>query len=146
MSIERQENRLPLPRLLGELISSGRWHQPSDAVINTVVPFLRNPVDFLLTEVRMRSESRGRCVDLPSFQQYDGKQSIARPLPWLDTDKYIFIAVNRFLGDDVAIAIDYRTSYIDPRVVASDWSDTGVCNWREVTATFSEFVGCIYGE
>ncbi len=31
------------------------------------------------------------------------------------------IAVNRESGADVAIALDYRTSMTDPRVVASDW-------------------------
>jgi hypothetical protein len=52
--------------------------------------------------------------------------------------------VNRHLGDDVAVALDFRTSSADPRVVASDWSDADACcQWREVSSTFSGFVASL---
>jgi hypothetical protein len=61
-------------------------------------------------------------------------------LPWLDVERAVFIAVNRHIGDDLGIALDYRTGTDDPRVAASDWSSGDGCLWREVTPRFSEFV------
>ena len=63
-------------------------------------------------------------------------------LPWLDPKKAVFIAVNRMPGDDVAIALDYRTGPTTPRVVASRWDDTG-SSWFEVAPTFGEFCALI---
>jgi hypothetical protein len=37
-------------------------------------------------------------------------------------------------------ALDYRTSQVDPRVVASDWIVGVGCIWREVAPTFLAFV------
>jgi hypothetical protein len=61
-------------------------------------------------------------------------------LLWLDADRSLFVAVNRRPGDDVGIALDYRTNVLDPRVVASDWGSGQACVWREVAPTFSDFV------
>jgi hypothetical protein len=62
-------------------------------------------------------------------------------LPWLDVDKAFLVAVNERPGDDVAVALDYRTDPADPRVVASDfWTEPGPCSWREVAPTFSALV------
>ena len=89
----------------------------------------------------MRFESQGQCVGYPHFREYRSSESEPRPLPWLDDDLALFIAVNREIGADIGIALDYRTSFTDPRVVASDWwSGDPTCYWREVTATFSELV------
>jgi hypothetical protein len=53
----------------------------------------------------------------------------------------VLIAVNRILGEDVAMALDYRTDAADPQVVASDcWTDPQQCSWRIVTPTFSQLV------
>jgi hypothetical protein len=73
--------------------------------------------------------------------------SVAGPvdLPWLDVEQAFDIAVNRRPGDDVSIALDYRTDPSDPRVVGSDaWTgqhQTGQFQyvWREVAPTFSAF-------
>ena len=65
--------------------------------------------------------------------------------PWLDVEQALNIAVNRRPGDDVAIALDYRTGLSDPRVVGSDaWTgqhETGQFRyvWREVAPAFSVF-------
>ena len=140
-----QTNQLPFPPLLSRLLAEKRWHQPSDDLISSVVPFLRDPVDFLLTEERIRFESRFSLADFPDtahqFHLYRSSAGDARSLPWLDADLSLFIAVNRHLGDDVGVALDYRTSFDDPRVVASDWStDSSTNHWREVSPTFSVFV------
>jgi len=132
---------MPLPPLLLELISSGRWIQPSDSHIFAAVPFLREPVDFLLSEPHMRSESSGQCVGYPHMREYRGSESEARPLPWLDADQSLFIAVNREIGADLGIVLDYRTVPKDPRVVVSDWwSGDNTLHWREAYPTFSAFV------
>ncbi|GAA3809791.1 hypothetical protein ACFS5L_44390 [Streptomyces phyllanthi] len=61
-------------------------------------------------------------------------------LPWLDVEQAVLIAVNRVPGDDVALALDYRTSPSDPRVVGSDfWTNPRQCEWRVVTPGFSSF-------
>ncbi|MDH6468656.1 hypothetical protein M2303_002197 [Micromonospora sp. H404/HB375] len=62
-------------------------------------------------------------------------------LPWLDADRAVFIAVNRDPGDDVALALDYRTDVADPRVVASDfWTDPTRCSWRLVAPRFTQLL------
>jgi hypothetical protein len=145
MNTARRESQLPLPPLLRDLLASGRWQQPSDEVIYAAVPLLREPVDFLLSEASMRFESQGQCSGLPHFREYRGSESAYRALPWLDDDLALFIAVNREIGADIGIALDYRTSSIDPCVVASDWwSGDQTCHWREVTSTLSEFVRRLY--
>src|SRR4051812_41447087 len=141
MTAPRRECQLPLPPLLRDLMASARWRQPPDDVIVAAVPFLREPVDFLLSEAAMRFESQGQCVGLPRFREYRSSESESQPLPWLDADLKLLIAVNRERGADIGIALDYRTSSVDPRVVASDWwSGDQTCYWREVASTFSEFV------
>lgn len=141
MTIAQRENQLSLPPLLCDLIASKRWQQPSDDVIFAAASLLCEPVDFLLTESQMRYESQGQCVGLANFREYRSSESEPQSLPWLDSDLALFIAVNREIGADIGIVLDYRTSSIDPRVVASDWwSCDTTCYWREVTSTFSEFV------
>ena len=62
-------------------------------------------------------------------------------LPWLDAERAVLIAVNRRPGDDVAVALDYRTDPTDPRIVASDfWTNPKQCTWRMVSPTFSQLV------
>ncbi|MBL8080677.1 MAG: hypothetical protein JNM55_22085 [Anaerolineales bacterium] len=138
-------NQLTPPPLLAELINTGRWKQPSDKTIEQVIPFLQEPVDFLLNLDEMRRESSGFLADdshmSELFHEYRGGKTSERDLPWLDVDKALFIAVNRVAGADIGIALDYRTNTIDPRVVASDWwSGDTIHYWREVENNFSVFV------
>jgi hypothetical protein len=58
-----------------------------------------------------------------------------------DVEKAFYIAVNRRPGDDVAIALGYRTDPSDPRVVGASWQQAGrfQCLWRQVAPAFSEF-------
>lgn len=137
-------NGLIFPPLLIDLIRAGKWKHPGDERLREIIPFLDDPVDFLSIE-QMRRESRG------SYLGDDAKNDFMREargakcdfpveLPWLDKDKSFFIAVNREIGADVAIALDYRSSTHDPRVLASDWRGRDGQYWREVTSTFSAFV------
>ncbi|HYG76662.1 MAG TPA: hypothetical protein VEK08_16785 [Planctomycetota bacterium] len=146
---------MPLPPLLRDLLRSGAWCQPADNRIQQTVPFLKEPVDFLLTEERMRFESSGFLADDPRssewFHEFRGSVVGAdRALPWLDVDKALFIAVNREIGADLGIALDYRTDISDPRVVASEWSEWNTkrqpgsgCHWLVAAPTFSAFVKMI---
>jgi hypothetical protein len=134
-----------VPPLLIELINTGRWKQPPDETIKKVIPFLQDPMVFLPTIDAMRQESTSLLADSPEmselFHEYRGSKVPERELPWLDVDKALFIAVNRIGGADIGIALDYRTSREDPRVVASDWeSGDNTHHWREVENKFSDFV------
>ncbi|GLV85384.1 hypothetical protein Slala03_50730 [Streptomyces lavendulae subsp. lavendulae] len=75
------------------------------------------------------------------FREIRGSsQQGAVELPWLDVEQAVLVAVNRRAGDDVALALEYRTNPSDPRVVGSDfWTDPRRCEWRLVTPTFSAF-------
>src|SRR5262249_30734430 len=103
------------------------------------------PVDFLGIE-GIRRESRRGLVDIPwaaaGFHLARGSRSPSPvELPWLDVEKAVVIAVNRVYGDDIVIALDYRTDCEDPRVVASRWLPavrTG-CIWCAVAGRFTEF-------
>lgn len=140
-------NTLEFPPLLVELMNSGRWKQPSDETIKQVVPFMQEPVDFLLDSEKIQRESSHllSLVDVPKisavFHEYKGSEAPSRDLPWLDVEKTLLIAINRISGDDIAIALDFRTDLDDPRVVASDWwSGDSTHYWREVESRFSDFV------
>jgi hypothetical protein len=134
-----------MPELLIALIQDGRWVHPGDARLRELIPFLVHPVDFLSTPEAMAFESSGRLADDPRdsvlFHMVRRHQRIEPiDLPWLDVDRSLLVAINRWPGDDVAIALDYRTDMGDPRVVASDWGVGKGCLWREVSPRFSDFV------
>src|SRR5512147_2758471 len=133
-----------VPPLLIELINTGRWRQPPDEIIKRVIPFLQEPMDFLLDIDAMQRESTSFLADSPEmadlFHEYRGSKVPERELPWLDVDQALFIAVNRIAGADLGIALDYRTGLEDPRVVASDWQSGGNTHyWRGVENKFSDF-------
>jgi hypothetical protein len=87
--------------------------------LRRLIPFLREPVDFLTSVEAMRRESAGSLADEPRFAKVfhmaRGSRS-AEPvsLPWLDVELSVFVAVNRFPGDDLAIALDYLANATDP--------------------------------
>jgi len=144
---------LALPRLLVSLLDSGRWRHPGDDVLRAVVPWFEDPLDFLRDPGEMSRESgflyEDGSADDPRdsalFHVVRGSSAGPGDLPWLDVEQAFNIAVNRRLGDDVAIALDYRTDPSDPRVVGSDvWTSqhqTGRVEyvWRQVAPTFSAF-------
>jgi hypothetical protein len=144
-------NRLQLPALLVELLQQGRWRHPGDEALRCLIPFLREPVNFLSSVEAMRRESMVTLADDPGLAKvfHLGRGSCSdKPvcLPLLDVELSVLVAVNRIPGDDLAIALDYRTGDSDPRVVANDWDEgPGGCEWREVAPTFSQFVRMLEG-
>jgi hypothetical protein len=140
-----------LPALLLELLADRRWQHPGDTVLHAIMPWFEEPVDFLTDVDRIRRESRSLdfltadTATAELFRHASGRRSTGPvDLPWLDIDLAVLIAVNRIPGDDVAIALDYRSSPTDPQVVASDvWTDPHGCSWRVIAPTFSAFTAAI---
>ena len=135
------------------LLGSGWWRHPGDDVLRAIAPWFEAPLDFLPSPAKMRWESRflyeDGSADDPGdsalFHVVRGSATGPSDLPWLDVEQAFNIAVNRRLGDDVAIALDGRTDPSDPRVVGSDmWTsqhETGRIQyvWRQVAPSFSAF-------
>lgn len=138
---------LALPDRLMALIDSGRWRHPGDAVLADVIPWFASPLDFLSTPEGMERESGSMdmLADTDSlsafFREARGSRApVPLELPWLDVEQAVLIAVNLIPGDDVALALDYRSDPTDPRVVGSDfWTDPRACQWRLVAPAFSSF-------
>ena len=138
---------LPLPAVLVQLIMGHRWKHPSDDAIQRAIPFLADPVDFLNVDAMRRKDFGSLPDDLGwalLYRVYRGsKDPNPRDSTWLDVEKAVTIAVCRYAGDDVAIALDYRNDAEQPRVVASHWvpnEDRGHhTEWHEVAPTFGEF-------
>jgi hypothetical protein len=143
--------------LLVSLLDSGQWRHPGTDVLSAVVPWFEDPLVFLRSPGHMRQASHFLYEDGSADDRRDSelfhvvRGSVAGPsdLPWLDVEQAFNIAVNKMPGDDVAIALDYRTDPSDPRVVGSDaWTgqrQTGRFQyvWRQVTPTFSAFAGAL---
>lgn len=144
---DRQEvDGLPLPRLLIELMRDGRWKHPGDDVLQKLICFMPDPVDFMNVD-GMELESKIILAGYPDFSRkfHEARGTLTESvpsLPWIDANQAIMIAANRESGADVGIALDYRTSRDDPRVVASEWCESEHF-WREVTPTLSAFVDII---
>jgi hypothetical protein len=137
---------LTLPVQLTFLLAQGRWRHPGDATMARVIPWFEDPLDFLTSAAQMERESRpmDMFADDPSyglFREVRGStRSTSVQLPWLDVEQAVLVAVNRMPGDDVALALDYRTDPLDPRVVGSDfWTNPRLCEWRTVAPAFSAF-------
>lgn len=146
--MEQTEVRgLVLPARLAQLMREGRWQHPGDARLARLIPWFEDPLDFLKTTKEMERESRPLDLladDPVSYELFRQVRGSTRPapveLPWLDVEQALLIAVNRRPGDDVALALDYRTDPADPRVVGSDfWTNPRQCAWREVAPGFSSF-------
>jgi hypothetical protein len=137
---------LPLPARLLSLIARGRWRHPGDAVLAEAVPWFDGPLSFVRDPAQMEwaSRSMDMFADDPhsAFLRQARGSTAAAPLelPWLDVEQAVLIAICRNPGDEVALALDYRTGAADPRVVGSDFrTDPLMCEWRVVAPAFSLF-------
>ena len=139
-----------LPKLFTQLVREGLWQHPGDDVLKAIIPFAIDPLVFLndISDIERETSGLLRHSDDPRISRgfylsRGSRESSSIELPWLDVEKAVLIAVNRHLGDDVAIALDYRESTDDPRVVASHW-ETQVTPWQapwgEISRSFSSFV------
>jgi hypothetical protein len=136
-----------LPSLLVTLLADGRWAALDDRALRAPMPWFEDPLTALANDERMRRESGSLDLFADDEQLSEvfcvlrgSRRAQPVELPWLDVEQAVLIAVNRDAGDDVAIALDYRTDADDPRVVASDcWTDPSTCSWRTVAPTFTAF-------
>jgi hypothetical protein len=139
---------LRLPDPLIALLTANLWRDPQDSALRALMPWFEDPLIFLssLDQIQRESGSLDEFADDDAsaqlFRELRGSRvAHAVELPWLDVEKAVLIAVNRNPGDDVAIALDYRTNPLDPRVVASDfWTNPQQCARRVVAPTFTKFV------
>ena len=139
---------LVVPPLLLSLLKAGRWQHPGEKALARAMPWFEDPLHFLTSVEAMTRESVSLDIltdDDASAQIFRQARGVERAepidLPWLDIDLAFLVAVNERPGDDVAIALDYRTDPMDPRVLATDfWTEPNRCSWREVTPTFSALV------
>ncbi|MFJ1706044.1 hypothetical protein [Kitasatospora sp. NPDC088346] len=141
---------LRIPSLLSTLIAQGRWRHPGDDTMSRLIPWFEDPLDFLTSLERIERESVAldRIADHEPAQLFREVRGTTRDtpveLPWLDVEQAVLIAVCRFAGDDVALALDYRTDAVDPRVVGTDiWTDPQLYEWRTVAPTFSAFAAAL---
>lgn len=140
-----------LPARLITLLREGRWQHPGDRELAKLIPWFEEPLDFLRSTKEIERESRSMDLfadDPLSLDLFHEVRGSTRPapveLPWLDIEQALLIAVNRRPGDDVALALDYRTDPADPRVVGSDfWTNPRQCAWREVAPAFSSFADAL---
>lgn len=132
-----------IPIMLRTLIETGHWQHPGDDVLRQLMPRLVDPVDFRnwVPQNTVADEIASFLPrDLETFKLYRNSDDRQLPLPWLNADQAVFIAVNRIPGDDVAIALEYRDSADEPTVVASSWPEDKHLEWFEVAESFDSFV------
>ena len=135
-----------VPEFFLRLLDEGRWVHPGDEVLRLVVPCIECPLDFLDSVELVQLESGGHLADSPVysalFKEVRGSRMTSSvELPWRDVEKSILIAVNRDIGYDVAIALDFRSGASDPRVIASAWDkNLKRVDWVEVAPTFTAFL------
>lgn len=134
---------LPLPPLLVELIKTGRWVHPGHDAMRERIPFIQDPMQFMTThEDMLFNSSPFMAQDLNEFEtfsEYRGSKVTERALPWLDVEKRLNIIINREIGDDTCIALDYRTGLHAPRVVGCEHVSGKILH-REISPSFEAFV------
>lgn len=146
-----RDRHLPVPALLEELLDRGLWRHPGDHRLREIIPWFEDPLDFLASIAQMRADTHSlrRAVTDPAISQYlrvmaGDERNSPVTLPWVDIEQTLLIAVNRKLGDDTCLALDYRTDASDPRVIGSDvWTLPSRCIWRFVSPTFSAFAALL---
>jgi len=142
--LDKLRRELPLPQTLIDMIESGRWVHPGDNVMLARIPFIRDPLVFLNSKDSMLFNSGPLMgpIELESevFSEYRGSAIPKRALPWIDVEQTLFIACNRWPGDDVGIALDYRTGIDSPRIVGGDWRSGRNCIYHEISPSFDAFV------
>lgn len=146
-SLDTLRQKLPLPQMLIKMIESGRWAHPGDDVMLARIPFIRAPLVFLDSKDNMLFESGPLMgpneIEYEGFSEYRGSVLGLRDLSWIDVEQTIFIICNKWPGDDVGIALDYRTRINSPRVVGGDWHSGKGCIYHEISSSFDAFVELI---
>ncbi len=145
--LDKLRQKLVLPDTLTDMIKSGRWNHPGDEVLLSCIPFIRDPLVFLNSKESMLFESGplmgSEVMESEMFSEYRGSVIKQRDLPWVDVEQLIAIICCEYPGDDVMVALDYRTGMNSPRVVGNDWHSRRGCIYHEISPSFDSFVELI---
>lgn len=145
--IDTVRRRLLLPPLLTTMLETECWTHPGDDALRRVAPFIREPLTALSTFDMMLAGSGPLMAPHESenarFSEYRGSRIAPRELPWVDVEKTLFIFCNKFPGDDVGIALDYRPPTGTPRVVGAHWTDDACLRYQAIAESFDEFIRMI---
>jgi hypothetical protein len=129
------------------MLRDDQWKHPGHDVMAEKVPFIHDPLEFLSSIDSMLFNSGPlmdpRKAEDERFSEYRGSQIPFRDLPWIDVEKTVFIIINERIGDDVGIALDYRTGNDWPRIVGGDWHSGSGIIYREIAPSFDVFVELI---
>jgi hypothetical protein len=129
-------NGLPLPSALISLIEAGRWRSPPDrSVLDRLFPdrsdFMLYPLDYMPFENRHWIET--------THKYFTGEPDPANPPGDIDPARAVLIA-DLGNGCDRPIALDYRTSMREPRVLLFWWRRIGKANrWVELAPNIESF-------
>ena len=136
---------LLVPEHLVRLVETGQWRGWLSAeTLARIAPGMDARIELCESFDDMASNSGmprrlGRdYVEL--FHVYLGSQTPAKPLPWMDEEQSLFIAVGDY-GDDTGFALDYRANAECPRVVGGFWERLPhlACQWKVVANSFDAF-------
>ena len=110
-----------------------------DLVVNELsskFSFLEFPMEFLqsLEEIRLLSSDQTFLIE--EYWNVRSSQNLNKEidLPYLDFDNSLMIAINKYPGEDLAIALDYRSNPDVPCVVGSNFNkEDGGCEWKTLS-------------
>ena len=124
---------------IAKLIDRGDWLLVDSQAISACFSEPEDPVSLLRSLEAMDRNTRG-LVRVPG-NSYSSRDDPARGDPsWVDIDRALVVAVNSIPGDDVAIAVDFRSDHA--RVVATRWAESPNCRyeWVEIAPSFDDFL------
>lgn len=142
-------NGLPLPKLLIDLIETGRWKCPADTSALAELTRVRRADQFSFMDVAWMARETAhlrKLADRPEDARLYGLASsrrLARPVVEqhvLDVDLAVMIAVN---WDEEAIFLAYRAGRDTPAVVLGWWPEDFSTSYRIIASDFEEFARII---
>lgn len=137
---------LELPKFYVIKFENGKLIETDKANLNQMIPWLPGEIELIDSFDWLITENTTALADSQFGSRlhrvYRGSRSDEKlDLPWLDVELSVVIAVNKQHGADLGVALDYRTSMKDPRVVATVWENLPEphVEWRVVADKASEF-------
>jgi hypothetical protein len=137
-------NGLPLPSHLIALVEAGRWKRPKDLSrvhrLFPAEPGVRLEVSLYALDYMPFENKHWLDQTYPSFL---GVPDLDRPPGDIDPKRSVLIG-DLGPGTDQPIALDYRASMDNPRVLTLDYSSGHETRWIEIAPeiqTFAELMG-----
>src|SRR5262245_3350982 len=129
-------NGLPLPSVLIALCEADRWRAPADrSGLDRLFP---DRGDFMLYSLDYMPVENRFCIEMAG-NWFAGAPDPANPPGDIDPAQAVLIA-DLGNGWDQPIALDYRTSTQEPRVLLFCWRRNGAGNrWVEIAPNIESF-------